>query len=324
MSYYEMRKYRQVRRTQRDSAMSNTISTSHIHVSKSYLRLTFYVLLILTLLSPHPQPLAYGIPDRRFGVVESYAAPNAASALGAGWTRVTFEWNQIQPHNPNEWIEYPVSDAHHRRRTCRRTRGHRPDRRYTGMGRRWRKAASASLRVSICPTTIPKTCGPTFIRKLMTRHAGRIQHWIIWNEPDIWDTNFQSWGGSVEDFVQLMKVTYDVAHQIDPNMVIHLPAVTHWWDANYGRDLFLHRYFQILTADPTCRRAQLLLRRDHTPHLLQPRHRLPTQPLLPGFAGTIRHLQTAVDRRDQRRPLRTIPRGPCRTRSSTSPQEDQG
>jgi len=211
-------------------------------------RITFCVLCLLTLILPRPTAAA-SIPDRRFGVVESYAAPQAANALGAGWTRVTFEWNQIQPNNAGEWNEHPVADnvLDVERAAGREivglivaTPGWAVDH-ASGVG------VPAGLRL---PNDHPDNTWATFIRKLMTRHAGRIRHWIIWNEPDIWDTGFQSWGGTVDDFVQLMRVTYTIAHEVDPTMVIHLPAVTHWWDVNYGRELFLRRYLQALTADP--------------------------------------------------------------------------
>ncbi|MGC9393374.1 MAG: glycosyl hydrolase [Anaerolineae bacterium] len=221
------------------------------HVSRithHVLRTTFHALCLLVLILPCPAAAA-GIPDRRFGVVESYTAPRAANTLGAGWTRVTFEWNQIQPNNASEWNEHPVSNAvlDAERAAGREivglivaTPGWATDH-ASGVG------VPAGLRL---PNDHPDNTWATFIRKLMTHHAGRIQHWIIWNEPDIWETGFQSWGGTVDDFVQLMRVTYTIAHEVDPNMVIHLPAVTHWWDVNYGRELFLRRFLQTLTADP--------------------------------------------------------------------------
>jgi len=62
------------------------------------------ILLGLTLRSqPARVVTAAGVPDYRFGVVEAYDAPNAAAALGAGWTRVTFPWNEIQLNSPEEW-----------------------------------------------------------------------------------------------------------------------------------------------------------------------------------------------------------------------------
>ena len=213
------------------------------HVS----RITVHLLCLLILILPQPI-YAAGIPDRRFGVVESYAAPQAASALGAGWTRVTFEWNQIQPNHAGEWNEYPVSDAV---LDAEQAAG----REIVGLivaTPGWAVDGSKGVGVPAglyLPNELPDNTWATFIRKLMTHHAGRIHHWIIWNEPDIWETGFQSWGGTVDDFVQLMRVTYTVAHEVDPNMVIHLPAVTHWWDVNYGRELFLRRFLQTLTAD---------------------------------------------------------------------------
>lgn len=225
--------------------------TSYVSRFTSYvLRCTLCALCLLTIAPRHAS--AAGIPDRRFGIIESYAAPQAANALGAGWTRVTFEWNHIQPNNAGEWIEYPVADA---TLDAERAAG----REIVGLivaTPGWAVDSAKGVGVPAgltMPNDHPDNTWAAFLRKLMTRHAGRIRHWIIWNEPDIWGTGFQSWGGSDADFVQLMKVTYDVAHQIDPNMVIHLPAVTHWWDANYGRELFLRRYLQILTADPTAR-----------------------------------------------------------------------
>jgi len=210
-------------------------------------RIAFHILCLLAILLPRPS-IAAGIPDRRFGVVESYAAPQAASALGAGWTRVTFEWNQIQPNGAGEWNVHPVADSV---LDAEQAAG----RELVGLIAAtpgWAVDGSKGVGVPAglyLPNDFPDNTWATFIRKLMTQHAGRIHHWIIWNEPDIWDTGFQSWGGSVEDFVQLMRVTYTVAHEVDPNMVIHLPAVTHWWDANYGRELFLRRFLQVLTAD---------------------------------------------------------------------------
>lgn len=217
------------------------------HFTHHISRIVFHALCLLALILPR-SAIAAGIPDRRFGVVESYAAPQAASALGAGWTRVTFEWNQIQPNGAGEWNEHPVADSV---LDAERAAG----REIIGLivaTPGWAVDGSKGVGVPAglyLPNDHPDNTWATFIRKLMTHHAGRIRHWIIWNEPDIWDTGFQSWGGAVDDFVQLMRVTYTVAHEVDPNMVIHLPAVTHWWDVNYGRELFLRRFLQALTAD---------------------------------------------------------------------------
>jgi len=73
-------------------------------VEKTLKRTTSLTVVLLALfilnLWPHPTVIAQGIPDYRFGVVEAYDAPVAATALGAGWTRATFEWNRIQTNGP--------------------------------------------------------------------------------------------------------------------------------------------------------------------------------------------------------------------------------
>jgi hypothetical protein len=42
--------------------------------------------------------------DTRLGVAESYVNPEAAWTLGARWERVTFQWSQIQPSSPADWV----------------------------------------------------------------------------------------------------------------------------------------------------------------------------------------------------------------------------
>ncbi|TET52536.1 MAG: hypothetical protein E3J64_04930, partial [Anaerolineales bacterium] len=71
------------------------------------------VVLLATLLVPQLRTspaAAAGIADYRFGVVEAYTAPSAAWELGAGWERISFRWNEIQPGNPEEWNVVPISD----------------------------------------------------------------------------------------------------------------------------------------------------------------------------------------------------------------------
>lgn len=215
-------------------------------------RLCALVGLLLTLLpcAASAAPAAQGSPDPRFGVIEAYTAPGQASTLGAGWERVTFDWNQIQPNGPQDWVEYPVADAvlDAERASGREVVGLLVA--TPGWATDWGRGAGVPNGLYLAPDD-PNNTWAVFVRAMVTRHQGRIHHWIIWNEPDIWQSGYQSWGGSVEDFAQLLRVAYTVAHQVDPNAVIHLPAVTHWWDVNYGRELFMRRLLQVLVwQDP--------------------------------------------------------------------------
>ena len=77
----------------------------------------------------------------------------------------------------------------------------------------------------------PANLWAVFVRETAGRYAGRIDHWIIWNEPDIDETEVaHSWNGSVDDFYQLQRVAYIAAKEANPHAVIHLPAFTYWAD----------------------------------------------------------------------------------------------
>jgi hypothetical protein len=214
--------------------------------------LSVLVLLNAVLLGYRPiqsAPPTYGVPDRRFGVIGAYDAPQAATALGAGWTRVVFDWNQIQPEGPDTWVEFPVADATLDAEIA-------AGRELIGLINTvpgWAYAQFGGKNVPRgldLPIGDPGNVWATFVRTLVARHRGRINHWIIWNEPDIWGTEFQSWGGTVEEFARLLEVAYHAARAANPNVVLHLPAVTHWWDANYGRELFMRRLLDVLTTKP--------------------------------------------------------------------------
>jgi len=205
-----------------------------------------FLVSVLSGLAPRATVGAQSIPDYRFGVVEAHAAPAEAGALGAGWTRVTFEWNRIQPNSPEEWNVGLVSDQALANETAWgrqvvglliTTPGWATD---TGVG----PGVPQGLYL---PTDDPNNHWANFVRAIVERYAGRIDHWIIWNEPDI-PTSSQdaSWGGSVEDFVQLLRVAYTVANEANPNATIHMAGLTHWHDEHW-----FGRFLDALVADPS-------------------------------------------------------------------------
>ena len=226
--------------------------------SRKYLKVLRRVIalaaLLMALLADAPITTgAARIPDARFGIIETYHAPAAANASGAGWTRITFEWNQIQPDGPDSWVEYPIPDAviDAERAAGREVVGLL----VTAPGWAWSQFGGKNVPSGLdLPIDDPRNLWATFVRQMVSRHRQRIQHWIIWNEPDIWGTDFQSWGGTVEEFARLMEVAYRVAREANPRAIIHLPAVTHWWDANYGRELFMERLLDALAERPDAQR----------------------------------------------------------------------
>lgn len=194
--------------------------------------------------------VALGAPrtNPRIGLVDAYQAPRAAAATGAGWQRVRFQWPVLQPNGPDEWKPGEISDAQIRREVA-------AGRQIIGLvigTPAWALDGSGIPRGLYLPESDPANVWATFVRSIVTRYRGKIDHWIIWNEPDVWDSSHPgfTWPGSVDDFVQLTKVAYLAAHAANPNAVIHLTGVTHHWDASYGRDLYLRRLLDALVHGP--------------------------------------------------------------------------
>ncbi|MGD8969385.1 MAG: glycosyl hydrolase, partial [Anaerolineae bacterium] len=188
---------------------------------------------------------AAGIPDRRFGVVQAHEAPAAATSLGAGWTRVTFEWNRIQPDNPDEWNSVPISDQDVNSELAQ-------GRQVVGLlvtTPGW--ATDLDIGPGVprglhLPPEDPGNLWANFVRTIVGRYAGRIDHWIVWNEPDIPRSSVDtSWGGSIQDFVRLLQVASTVAKETNPNAVIHMAAITHHHDEHW-----FGRFIDTLVAQP--------------------------------------------------------------------------
>jgi hypothetical protein len=188
---------------------------------------------------------ARGVPDYRFGAIETYDAADAASELGAGWTRVTFEWARIQPNGAEEWNVVPISEDALSGEIAR-------GRQVTGLlitTPAW--ATDTSLGAGVpqglyLPHSDPNNLWANFVREIVSRYAGRIDHWTIWNEPEISpDSPDATWGGSTEDFIQLLRVAYIVANEENPSATIHMAGITHWHN-----DRWFGQFLDALIAQP--------------------------------------------------------------------------
>ena len=188
--------------------------------------------------------------DRRFGVVDAFDNSAAASKLGAGWTRIRFQWNVIQPNDSGQWNDAALEAVVNSEVAAGRE--------VVGLivntppwalkdGNKAGVPAGMEL-----PAENPQNLWATFMRRLVAKYAGRVNHWIIWNEPDIWDAKYpgQTWGGSADDFLQFQRIAYTVSKAANPNAVIHLAGFTFWWDAQYNRTPFFQRFLDALKKDP--------------------------------------------------------------------------
>lgn len=193
-------------------------------------------------------------PDIRFGAVEAYVAPDWAAGLRVGWDRMVVRWYERQPDGPEQW----------------NVAGEEGDRVNTALaaGREmtlllmgtppWATdgpAIGGTPRGLYLPVDDPNNLWAVFVRRMAAEYAGRVNHWIIWNEPDIAPEDFGAqFEGSVQDYYQLVKVAYLAAKQANPQAVIHLAGVTHWHDVVHGRTPYLQRYLATASKDPAAQR----------------------------------------------------------------------
>ncbi len=193
------------------------------------------------------QPARAGANNPQLGVIESYESPADADALGVGWTRVRFNWARMQPNNAQEWAP-PMTEGQLAAEIA-------AGRQVVGLLidiPQWARDERELPRGLWLPHDDPDNTWAVFVRQTVTYYSAQIDHWVIWNEPDIWDfdTPGHTWEGSEADFAQLMRVAYHVIRDVNPQSVIHLAAMTYFWDANFGRVQYLERLLTVLDQDP--------------------------------------------------------------------------
>ncbi len=201
----------------------------------------FFLPMLAGSVMPSPAKAAYAPVDARFGVVESYVNSTEANNLGVAWTRVRFQWAEVQAGGPGTWTP-TVSDAQINNEIAN-------GRTVVGLligVPEWAWAGGLPAGLNL-PHNDPNNTWATFVREAVSRYNGRIRHWIIWNEPDINDPHAPgyTWPGSTQEFFQLQRTAYLVAKETNPQAVIHLPAFTYFWNPNY-----IYEFLDIIVADP--------------------------------------------------------------------------
>jgi hypothetical protein len=187
-----------------------------------------------------------GPPNGRFGAVEAFRDPVAASEAGVAWDRILFYWSELQPNGPEDWNGYHVPDdwlqiAHQEGREVIGLLKHTPAWATDGL------TGCGVPRGLDLPVDDPGNLWAAFVRRAVGIYGDRIQRWVIWNEPDIdSDTYGSEWCGSMASYYRLLKVAYLVAHEVDPDVQIHLAGLTFWHDRDY-----LDRFLDHVAQDPT-------------------------------------------------------------------------
>lgn len=217
------------------------------HNPESHARYLVWLIVAGLGLLLRPWPTRAAASPSSFGVIESYESPTDAAELGVGWTRIRLQWAEVQADGPTSWTPSVSDDQIDAElRAGRQVIGLLigiPD---------WARDGRGLPRGLWLAPDDPANTWAVFVRAAATRYTGRIDHWIIWNEPDIWDvaTPGHTWDGDEADFAQLLRVAYVSARAANPAAVIHLAAMTYFWDANFGRTQYLERLLTELARDP--------------------------------------------------------------------------
>lgn len=194
---------------------------------------------------PPQKPLT---PDPRFGIVDAYQYPQQRAESGAGWERVEFWWNQIQPDNSTEF--YPPQTITDAQLQTELNAGMLVVG-LLGDPPQWATRDGSTPAHLYLPITDPQNYWASFVRQMILTYQGRITHWIIWNEPDIPPGQPGStWAGTVAQYYQLVKVAAEVAKSIDPHEKIIVAGTTYWVDILANRPLFIDRFATIAQNDP--------------------------------------------------------------------------
>ena len=196
------------------------------------------------------RPAEAADPPVRFGIAEAFWAHPESTALGVTWERLVFNWSAMQPDGPDSWNVHAMDD-----RILSQARDN--NREVVGVMIGCAKWACADGRdvppgIGLSPDD-PNNQWARYAKRLASTYKGRIKTWVVWNEPDIWnrqqpDIQFY---GSVGDYYQLLKTSYQAIKSVDPGAQVAMAGTTYWWDKKYGREIYLRQLLNLAKADPT-------------------------------------------------------------------------
>jgi len=214
---------------------------------------------------PPPTPLPLRTPDPggldpRFGIAEGFRDPTLMADIGAGWERVVLSWADIQPAGPDDfsWLgrtlpPQSLADQLHQGVRMAGLLQFTPA---------WAATSAADAGRSVprnldLPDDDPRNYWGRFVFETVRYYAGRIDDWIIWNEPEFQAADAAAgqgsytWLGTDQQFARLMQVAYRAAKRANPHAIVAFPGTSYWVDQTSGRPQFYERFLQLVAADPT-------------------------------------------------------------------------
>jgi hypothetical protein len=197
--------------------------------------------------------------ETRLGVDEGFRNPGAMVDTHADWERIIISWQDVQPRSEadfsrlgqtisNAELQGELSHGIHVAGLLQFT---------PAWAQADREAGERSPPRNLdLPYDDPNNYWGQFVYQTVKFYSGRIDDWIIWNEPEFKANDpgagvgTYTWAGTDAQFAQLMKVAYLAAKKANPNAVVSFPGVSYWVDQNNGRTQFYDRLLQILGTDP--------------------------------------------------------------------------
>src|SRR5215213_1953899 len=191
--------------------------------------------------------------DERFGMVQGIVQPDLAWQAGARWDRIIFPWSLIQRDGPSSWTQLYFTDEAIRAQVRRGV---------TMAGiliytPQWASPWPEKGRPVDPPRGLelkyndPNNTWGQFVRKVVERHKGVVDNWIVWNEPDLYTPGLRyTFDGSFEQYAQLLKVADLNAKEINPKSKVILGGFAYWWDKEHGRPPFLGPLLEVIARDP--------------------------------------------------------------------------
>jgi hypothetical protein len=217
---------------------------------------------------PPPTPLPLQTPspgglDPRFGIAEGFRDPSVMADIGAGWERVVLSWADIQPDGPDDfsWLGRTLPP---RALAGELNRGVH----MAGLLQFTPTWAATSLddpgrsvpKNLDLPDDDPRNYWARFVFETVRYYTGRIDDWIIWNEPEFQPADAAgkgtyTWLGTDQQFARLMEVAYRAAKRANPRAIVAFPGTSYWVDQNAGRPQFYERFLRLVSTNPAARES---------------------------------------------------------------------